>query len=153
MPTDIVALTHDVWQQLAPFAPMLSGTVQGAVQEIGRQLGDQAARLPARLWERLGPKVQARPAALAALEAAADRPEDGQRHTVLLQRLQQLLQEDPALAQDLARLLGDGPVITQGPVFEAGSSVQAVNVAGSQFIREQRIGDIFGRSGGGADAE
>jgi len=57
------------------------------------------------LWDKLRPKVEAKPAALEAVQDVAEHPDDEDALAALRQQLKKLLAEDEPLVQELARLL------------------------------------------------
>jgi len=65
-------------QFLAPFLPYLVKSVKLAGQEAAKKLGEKAGEQSLdhakALWEKLRPKVEARPAALEAVQDVATRP-------------------------------------------------------------------------------
>jgi len=99
--------------QLVQFlAPYLSYLVKGlklAGQEAAKKLGEKASEQgfdhAKALWEKLRPKVEAKPAALEAVQDAAEHPDDEDALAALRLQLKKLLAEDEPLAQELARLL------------------------------------------------
>ncbi len=99
--------------QLVQFlAPYLSYLVKGlklagqeAAKKLGEKAGEQGLDQAKALWEKLRPKVEAKPAALEAVQDAAEHPDDEDALAALRLQLKKLLAEDQPLAQELARLL------------------------------------------------
>jgi len=102
-------LAAQLVQFLAPFLPYLLKGVKLAGQEAAKKLGEKAGEQSLdhakALWEKLRPKVEAKPAALEAVQDAAERPDDEDALAALRLQLKKLLAEDQPLAQELARLL------------------------------------------------
>lgn len=109
---------------LAPFLPYLLRAGERAGQEVAEALGGAAGDLAKSLWAKLRPGVESRPAAREAVADAAAQPEDERvRHALELQ-LEKVLRDDPALAEELGRMLQDaerrGIVVTGGGVVVTG---------------------------------
>jgi hypothetical protein len=132
-------------QLLAPFLPyLLKGAKlagQEAAKKLGEKAGEQGFEQAKTLWEKLRHKVEARPAALEAVQDAADHPNDEDALAALRLQLKKLLAEDDSLAQELARLLPrSGPagqtVIASGDrsVAIGGSVSGSVIVTGDKNI-------------------
>jgi len=96
-------------QLLAPYLPYLVKGIKLAGQEAAKKLGEKASEQgfdhAKALWEKLRPKVEAKPAALEAVQDAAEHPDDEDALAALRLQLKKLLAEDQPLAQELARLL------------------------------------------------
>jgi len=129
--------------QLVQFlAPYLSYLVKGlklAGQEAAKKLGEKASEQgfdqAKALWEKLRPKVEAKPAALEAVQDAAEHPDDEDALAALRLQLKKLLAEDQALAQELARLLPQSGLAGQ-TVIASGERSVAVggDVSGSVIL-------------------
>ncbi len=126
-------------QFLAPFLPYLVKGAKLAGQEAARKLGEKAGEQgfeqAKTLWEKLRPKVEAKSAALEAVQDAAERPDDEDALAALRLQLKKLLAEDQALAQELARLLEQTRPAGQ-TVTASGSRSVAIggNVSGSVIV-------------------
>jgi hypothetical protein len=103
---------------LAPFLPFLIKAGDAAAQEAGSRLAQDAWPYAKRLWERLWPSVQAKPAAVEAVEDAAVQPDDDRLISLKVQ-LQKLLDTDSALAADVERMFAEAQaanvVVVSGP--------------------------------------
>jgi hypothetical protein len=119
-------------QSLAPFLPLLVKGVESVGQEVVKtiieKVGEQAFERAKALWDKLRPKVEARPAALEAVQDAANHPDDEDALAALRLQLKKLLAEDPAFAQELADLLP-----RSGPAGQTviASSDRSVAIGGS----------------------
>lgn len=107
---------------LAPFLPFLLKAGEAAAQEAGARFGEDAWTHARRLWNRLWPSVEAKPAALEAVDDAADQPDDDHL-TALKVQLQKILDGDGGLASDIERLFA-----------EAQSANVVVAVSGSRAV-------------------
>ena len=97
-------IARQIVQFLAPFLPYLLKAVEKAAEEAGRKLGAAAWEQAQALWARLRPKVEARPAAQEAVADVAAHPQDEDALAALRLQLRKLLEEDPALREEVARL-------------------------------------------------
>jgi hypothetical protein len=126
-------------QLLAPFLPYLVKGVklagQEAARKLGEQAGEQAFEQAKALWDKLRPKIEARPAALEAAQDAAAHPDDEDALAALRLQLKKLLAEDPALAQELARLLAQSRPAGQTVIASGDRSVAiGGSVSGSVIV-------------------
>jgi len=129
--------------QLVQFlAPYLSYLVKGlklAGQEAAKKLGEKASEQgfdhAKALWEKLRPKVEAKPAALEAVQDAAEHPDDEDALAALRLQLKKLLAEDDSLAQELARLVAQSRPAGKN-VTASGERSVAIggNVSGSVIV-------------------
>jgi len=130
-------------QYLAPFLPYLLKGVKLAGQEAAKKLGEKASEQgfdhAKALWEKLRPKVEAKPAALEAVQDVATRPDDEDALAALRLQLKKLLAEDEALAQELAHLLAQARPAGQ-TVTASGNRSVAIggSVSGSVIVTGDR---------------
>ncbi len=89
---------------LAPFLPYLMKGAQDLTEELGRKLGQEAWKYAKSMWARLRPGVEANEPTRAAAEAVATNPEDEVARGGLAFQLKTMLEADPHLAEELARL-------------------------------------------------
>lgn len=89
---------------LAPFLPYLVKVGGKAAEAASAQLGEAAWQRARELWQRLGPKVENKAAAQEAVEDVAAAPEDADRRAALRVQIGKVLQHDPALAEEVARV-------------------------------------------------
>jgi len=136
-------LPAQIVQFLAPYLPYLLKGLKLAGQEAARKLGEKAGeqsldRAKA-LWEKLRPKVEAKPAALEAVQDVATRPDDEDALAALRLQLKKLLAEDEALAQELAHLLAQARPAGQ-TVTASGNRSVAIggSVSGSVIVTGDR---------------
>jgi hypothetical protein len=111
---------------LAPFLPYLVKKVEAGADKAIEALGADAWERAQGLWQRLRPKVEEKEAAGEAAAALAENPDDAVAQGALQFQLRSLVESDPGLAADLARMLRDareagvmadnGAVIIQGDV-------------------------------------
>jgi hypothetical protein len=96
-------------QLLAPYLPyLLKGfklAGQEAAKALGEKAGEQGFEQAKALWDKLRPKMEASPAALEAVQDAADHPNNEDALAALRLQLKKLLAEDQALAQEMTRLV------------------------------------------------
>ena len=135
---DMLTATH-LAAYLAPALPFLTKGGEEAVKEAGKKLGAAVWEQVSGLWKLLKPKVDERPTALEAVEDLARDPELEPARTALAWQLEKILQADPGLQAELAKLLqasggtqtcqaflhGDG-AIAQGGSVAAGKGGIAI---------------------------
>lgn len=101
---DVATLTKDVVGFLTPFLPYLLKAGEKAAEGIWGQAAWESAKT---LWGKLRPKVEAKPAALEAVHDVAANPQDPDAAAALRLQMRKLLQDDQALAAEIARLWGE----------------------------------------------
>jgi len=131
--------------QLVQFlAPYLLKGLKLAGQEAAKKLGEPSLDQAKAFWDKLRPKVEAKPAALEAVQEAAAHPDDEDALAALRLQLKKLLAEDDSLAQELARLLEQtrpaGQTVTASgdrSVAPRGDVIGSVIVTGDQNVVQQ----------------
>jgi hypothetical protein len=93
---------------IAPFLKGFMGGVRDEAEEAGEAAGGKLRAFAARIWRSLEPDVERTPAALQAAQEVADQPDDEDWQAALRVQLRKLLEEDPALAEELASTLDEG---------------------------------------------
>lgn len=91
-------------QILTPALPILQMVGNKATESAAQKAGGD---LWEKVWKKLSPKVEADAAAKKAIEKAAKEPENADRLSALKMALQDLLEEHPDLAKELAELVKD----------------------------------------------
>jgi hypothetical protein len=89
---------------LAPFLPALLNAGQAVLDTAAGRAGAEALEHGRRLWQRLRPKVEESPAAEQAAARVAASPDDRRWRTALELQLEELLAQDPVLANEIAEL-------------------------------------------------
>lgn len=102
---DVQSLAQQIVPFLAPFLPYLMKMGEKAAEEAGKKMGEGAWETARALWAKLRPKVEARPAAQEAAADVARNPQDADAQAALRLQLRKLLDQDPALATEVAALL------------------------------------------------
>lgn len=102
---DLKLLADAVVIALAPVLPHLITGGTEAVKATGKKVGEEAFELGRKLWTRLQNPVGESPRALGAAEEVAEAPDDGDARGGLRRQLLKLLEADPGLASELAKLL------------------------------------------------
>jgi hypothetical protein len=120
-PNEIV---RQIVQFLAPFLPYLLKAGEKAAEEAGRKLGAAAWEQAQALWARLRPKVEARPALKEAVADVAANPQDEDALAALRLQLRKLLEEDPALQEEVRRLMQSE--VVQRVLAEGGGQIRDV---------------------------
>jgi len=135
MDPNIVELAQKIATFLMPLLPYLLKIGDKAAEEVGKKIGGEGWEQAKTLWEKLRPKVEAKPAALEAVQEAAAHPDDEDTLAALRLQLKKLLAEDQALAQELARLL-EQSCPTGQTVIASGDRSVAIggDVSGSMIV-------------------
>lgn len=143
---NLAALVDTITQTLAPALPYLVLLGGKAAEKAASKLGEDAWQKAKGLWQRLRPKVESQPVAKGAVEALAKEPESEGAKGALRWQLEEILEADPELARELARLVGgtsyqaevvgDGAV-AQGPGAVAGGKGSVV--AGRDITGDVKI--------------
>jgi hypothetical protein len=105
---DITALASSVTTALVPLLPYLLKAGEKAAEETGKAVAGQSWEWAKSLWTKLKPGVEAKPAALEAVQDVARAPEDEDLHVALRVQLKKLLTEDQSLAEEVSRWLEQG---------------------------------------------
>ncbi len=124
---------------LAPFLPHLLKLGERVAEEAGKKLGEAVWETAKALWAKLRPRVEAKPAAQEAAQEVAAQPDDPDAQAALRLQLKKLLAEDPALAEEIARLWGEAQAAGV-TVVAAGERSVAIggSVRGSVIITGDR---------------
>jgi len=105
---DIGALASSVTTALIPLLPYLLKAGEKAAEETGKTVAGESWEWAKSLWTKLKPKVEAKPAALEAVQDAAQSPEDQDAQAAFRQQLKKLLTEDQLLAEEVNGWLEQG---------------------------------------------
>jgi|SRR5215216_2587417 len=107
-------------------APYLKSLLDPTAEEAGRRLNATAWRHASAIWRRLREPVAERPSAQEAAEDVAAAPDDQDALGALRLQLKKLLEQDPALAQELAGMLDEAK--------QAGATTITVQSIGERSI-------------------
>lgn len=102
---DLKLLADALMIALAPVLPHLVTGGTEAVKTTGKKMGEEAFELGRKLWAKLRKPVEESPRALGAAEEVAEAPEDGDARAGLRRQLMKILEADPGLASEVAKLL------------------------------------------------
>jgi hypothetical protein len=108
---------------LAPALPFLLSGGTELVEEAGKKLGEEGVTLVRKLWGKLRFKVEEKPTLVEAAVEVSRTPEDAAALDTLRLQLRKLLEAEPVLAAELARLVETAPQF-QAEVHGAGTVVQ-----------------------------
>jgi hypothetical protein len=128
---DLKLLADSLTTFLAPALPYLVSGGEGLIQEAGKKLGEGGPEILKSLWAKLRPKVEEKPAAAEAAQDVAKAPEDPDSQAALRVQLRKILEADPSLAAEIARLLETASPKTtyQAEVHGSGAIAQGKSVA------------------------
>lgn len=129
----------DLPSLLAPILPyLLKGGIelaQSAAGELGKKLSADAWDGLKRLAEKIRHKAESKPALQEALTDAQAAPADADAQAALRLQVKKLLQEDPALAAEAARLLASAQTGSKTVIASGNRSVAiGGDVSGSVII-------------------
>ena len=105
---DIGAIASSLTTVLVPLLPYLLKAGETAAEETGKAVAGQSWEWAKSLWTKLKPGVEAKPAALEAVQDIAHAPEDEDLQAALRVQLKKLLTEDQSLAEEVSRWLEKG---------------------------------------------
>lgn len=152
---DLKLLADALVITLAPVLPYLIAGGTEAVKAAGEKAGEGAVELGRKLWAKLRKPVEESPRALGAAEEVAEAPDDADARAGLRRQLVKILETDPDLASEVAKLLdaagrgtsyqatlhGSG-AIAQGPgAVAAGEGGVAVGGSVTGDVTAGRKGD------------
>lgn len=100
MQDGIGTLVNSLTTALVPL-PYLLKAGEKAAEEMGKKVGSESLEWARSLWSKLKPKVEAKPAALEAVQDAANM----HAQAALRVQLRKLLAEDQSLAEEVGRWL------------------------------------------------
>jgi hypothetical protein len=158
---DLGILANAVAILLAPALPYLLNLGGKAGEEAAKKLGGEGWEKAKALWERLSPKVEGKETARGAVADLAAAPGDGDAVAQFRLQVKKLLEAEPALAEELAGLLGPeaagtsyraevhgSGAVAQGPGAVAAGAGGMAFGGGAHGIR---IGDFGPGAKGGED--
>jgi len=136
---DVVSLVVSV---LSPFLPKLIGK---AVESAGAQIGTDGWNQAKKIWDLLHPEIEAKPEVMRSVNAVAKLPDDADFRNDLQNDLQQLLADNPNLAEAISQILKND----QLPAPETGTQInQTVTTNEGQIIGQMTGGKVIGRIDG-----
>ncbi len=154
---DLKLLADALVIALAPVLPHLVAGGAEAVKAVGQKLGEEAFDLGHKLWAKLRKPVEESPRALGAAAEVAEAPDDDDARAGLRRQLVKILEADPDLAAELAKLLDSAG---RGPSYQAalhgsgaiaqGAGAVAAGEGGVAVGGNVTGGVSAGRSGSGA---
>lgn len=139
---DLKLLADALTITLAPALPFLVTGGTEAVKAAGKKVGEEGAEMAGKLWDLLRGKVKENPRAQGAAEEVAEAPEDADAQAGLRRQLLKILEADPSLAAEVARLLdsaGRGPAVHGNVVSATGQGAVA---GGNVAVGGDVTGDI-----------
>ncbi|WP_164929348.1 hypothetical protein [Gloeobacter violaceus] len=137
-PAVLATLSREVTVFLSPFLPHLLALTKDAAKQAaeaaGKALGADAWSQAKTLWSRLWPKMEAKAVAVEAAQDVLAAPNDQDAQAALRQQIKKLLNENPELADEIARLWGQGQ--RRRTVTANGERSVAIggNVSGSNIV-------------------
>ncbi|HEY2294060.1 MAG TPA: hypothetical protein VGM86_25440 [Thermoanaerobaculia bacterium] len=134
---DLKLLADALVTTLAPALPFLIASGTEAVKAAGKKVGEESVELAHKLWSKLRKPVEESPRALGVAAEVAEAPDDGDARAGLRRQLVKILEADPDLAAEMAKLLESAG---RGPSYQA-------NLYGSGAIA-QGAGAVAAGEGG-----
>jgi len=107
---DLGALASSLTTSLVPLLPYLLKAGEKAAEETGKTVAGESWEWAKSLWSKLKPKVEAKEAALEAVQNVAESPDDEDARAALRRQLKKVFTEDQSLAQEVSRWLDQGKV-------------------------------------------
>ncbi len=132
---DIQTLAQQTIHFLVPFLPYLLKAGEKAAEKAGEKMGAEAWDKAKTLWGKLRPQVEAHPAAQEAVQDVAAQPKNEDAQAALRLQLKKILQDDPTLAAEVARLVAQVPTGGNTAIASGNRSVAiGGSVSGSTII-------------------
>lgn len=152
---DLKLLADALVMTLAPVLPYLIAGGTEAVKAAGEKVGEGAVEAGRKLWAKLRKPVEESPRALGAAEEVAEAPDDADARAGLRRQLLKILEADPDLASELAKLVdpagggtsyqatlqGSGAIAQGQGAVAAGSGGVAVGGSVTGNVSTGRTGD------------
>lgn len=107
---------------LSPCLPFILNVGNKAVEGASRKIGEDLLNQGKAIWAKLQPKIEAKEAAKEAAADVAQNPEDKALQTVLQVQLQKILDADPALAAEIAKMLQEATAQLTGDNIQIGAN-------------------------------
>ena len=143
---DIVAVTT----LLSSCLPSLLKMGDKAVESIGSKIGADAWETAKKIWDKIHPKVEEKKSVLSAVEAVVESPDDEDCKEFFQKQLQKLIKENPDLAEAIAKILQESPLIATGVQINQTVTNNEGQVIG-QMTGGKAIGRIDGNVQGGVN--
>lgn len=121
---------------LAPYLPFLLNVGNKAVEGAAQKLGEDVWRKVTAIWGKLRPKVEAKPMAKGAAEELANSPNDTDALEILQKQLKKLLDEDKALAAEIAGFMEENSEVISKVVNTFNQ-----NITGNDNVVQNVTGD------------
>jgi hypothetical protein len=151
---DLKLLADALVIALAPALPYLVAGATEAVKGAGKKVGEETVELGHKLWAKIHKPVEESPRALGAAAEVAEAPEDDDARAGLRRQLVKILEADPGLASEVAKLLDSAGRPYQAYLQGSGAIAQGPSAVaageGGVAVGGNVTGDISaGRSGRG----
>ena len=143
---DIVAVTALLSSRL----PYLLKLGDKAAESMGSEMGKALWETAKKIWEKLRPKVDEKKSILKAVEAVVESPDDDSCKVFFQNQLQKLLEENPDLAEAIAKILQESPPLTPSAQINQTVDKNEGLVIG-QMTGGKAIGRIDGNIQGGVN--
>lgn len=128
--SQITELAKQATEVVAPFLPVLEPALTGAAEEVGSAIASAGLDQAKALWSKLSHWIMGHDDARKAAQEVAQAPKDDDAKAALRLQIRKLLTANPALADELAGMLGGNKVVASG----AGAIAIGGSVSGSTII-------------------
>lgn len=105
---DPALVAQTVTTFLVPFLPALLKLGEEAEKEVVKKTVDAGWEEAQTVWHKIHPKLEAKPAALEAVQDVAVSPDNNDAQAALRQQLKKLLTEDESWAEEVAQIMAQG---------------------------------------------
>lgn len=138
---DVIALTA----LLSPCLQFLLKLGEKAAESASGKIGEDTWNTAKKIWDKLHPKIEAKESARIATEQLAAQPESKARKAFFQEELEILLQENPDLAEAIAKIMQE-----KAPTASGTQNVQTVtnNEGQAQAINQMKGEKVIGRIDG-----
>lgn len=127
---------------LAPFLPFLSNLGAKAAEEAAKKFGTDGWEKAKAIWSKLAPKVEEKEEAKVAVEQVIAKPESAARQAVWREELETLLNDNPDLAAELAKIMESAPASSVTNIELQGQNTQTAGDNAKQIGQIGQARDI-----------
>jgi|SRR5947209_2311513 len=131
---DFGILAHSVITVIAPYLPYVLTAGGKAAEGALKKAGEDAWGKAKTLWSKLGPSIENDPAAVAMAQKVAASPDDQRAQSALEIYIEEILRNDVALADEVARLLNAGGSFNQVIAAGKGSVAAGRDMTGNTIV-------------------
>src|SRR5262249_35223123 len=130
---DVTSLARELTPYVVMALPYLTKTGEKAAEVVTKKITEAGLEKIKVIWQRIRLKIEAKPAALEAIQDALQSPDDQDVQATLRRQLQKLLEADEALADEVAQLWAEAKTAGINVTGDRNVAISG-NVSGSTVI-------------------